>query len=115
QALVLISPDTSTAGLFATKAAATLRPYPVAVLIGTSEKNTHDLSMAKKLSEQLAPKKDKEKEERILFKKYPENVRGMDLVLQDKQLKTNMFEFLDKFVKKHESAWVDRRSRLERE
>lgn len=114
QALALISPDTTTPGLFATKAAMSLRQKPVAIMIATSEKNTQDAAMAKKLFEQVSFKKDKEREEKLSLKKSPENLHGMDL-LKDKQIRASLYEFLDKYVKNHKTPWADRRSRLERE
>lgn len=114
QALVLISPDTSTPGLFATKAALALRTMPLGIMIVTSEKNNHDNAMAKKLFDQLNIKKGKDSEERFALKKSAENLHGMDL-LKDKQVRANLYEFLGKYVKNHQSTWIDRRSRLERE
>ena len=115
QALVLVSPDATTPGLFAGKAATGLRSFPVAVMIASSEKNTHDLSAAKKLFEQVSTKKEKDKDGRMLFKPYPEDVRGTDLVLKDAKLRKDIYDFLVTHVKSHKSEWQDRRSRLDRD
>lgn len=115
QALVLISPDVSTPGLFANKAASAVRLLPIAVMIGASEKekNGHDLNTSKKLFEQISVKR--EKDERLYFQAYPEAVRGMDLILQDATLRTHVHAFLDKYVRQLTIEWRDRRSRADRE
>ncbi|WP_029246600.1 alpha/beta hydrolase [Schlesneria paludicola] len=113
QALVLISPELSTPGLAATKSAAVIRGRDLPVMIGTSEKNAHDLSAAKKLFDALVAKK--KKDDKVSLKRYPEDYRGMDLVLQDVQTQHDIVDFLDKYVKGFESPWRDRSSRLERE
>ncbi len=111
RALALISPDTTTPGLMANKAAGGLRGLPIAIMIAASEKNTHDAAASKKLYDQLATKR--EKTENLYFEKYPEDVKGMDLVLQDPNIRSHIFVFLDKYVKQYQSEWRDRRSRLE--
>jgi pimeloyl-ACP methyl ester carboxylesterase len=115
QALALISPDTSTPGLFANKAASAVRLLPIAVMVGASEKEKtgHDLTNSKKLFDQISVKR--EKDERLYFAKYPEAVRGMDLILQDATLKAHIYAFLDNHVKKLTIEWRDRRSRADRE
>jgi pimeloyl-ACP methyl ester carboxylesterase len=115
-ALALISPDTSTPGLFANNAASALRGLPdIAVMIGASEKekNGRDLAMAKKLFEQISLKRDKD--ERLYLQPYPGAVRGMDLILQDANLRAHIVAFLDKHLKGYPSEWRDRRSRLDRD
>ena len=115
QALVLVSPDPATPGLFAGRAATGLRNFPLAVMMAASEKNTHDFNATKKLFDQISNKKEKDKDGRLSFKKYPEDVRGMDLVIKDAQLRKDMSEFLVTHVKNHKGEWRDRRSRLDRE
>ncbi len=112
QAIALVSPDATVPGLFAGKTAAAMRGLNIAVMIAASEVNTQDLNNSKKLFEQFSGKKENE---RLWFKKYPESVRGMDLILQDLQIKRDIVDFLNKYVKDHQSTWRDRRSRLERD
>lgn len=112
QALVLISPEVTVPGLFAPKAATGLRNHNIAVLVATSETNAHELAAAKKLFEQISGKKENEK---LWFRKYAESVRGMDLMLQDRQLQKDTVDFLNKYVKGYQGVWRDRRSRLDRE
>lgn len=113
QALVLVSPDLTTPGLAASKSVAAIRGRDIPVMIGTSEKNAHDLSAAKKLFDSLTAKKNKE--DKVVLKRYPEDYRGMDLVLKDVQTQHDIVDFLDKHVKSFDSTWRDRRSRLERD
>jgi pimeloyl-ACP methyl ester carboxylesterase len=114
QALVLISPDTSVAGLSPSRTASALREIDkLAVMIATSEKSGRDLATAKKLYDQITSKRVKS--EQFLLNKYPEDVTGMNLVWQDEQLKEDIAQFLIKYVHDSSSDWHDRRSRLDRD
>lgn len=112
RALALISPELTTMGLQTSKVPGIIKNPKVAAMIGASEKNAQDNSLSKKLYEQFATRKDKET---IYFEKYPEDVRGMDLILRDSQIRTHITNFLVKYVKEAPSEWRDRRSRLDRE
>lgn len=114
QALALISPDTTTPGLFGGKAASAVRALPIAIMIGAAEKDKgHDLATAKKLFEQISAKR--EKDDRLYFSPYPEAARGMDLIVQDATVRAHITAFLTKHVKALPNEWRDRRSRLDRE
>lgn len=117
QALVLITPDPTTPGLAAHKAVPAIKALNRPVMIAVSEKNNHDVGVATKMFEQLVPKKEKEerKEEPPFLLKYEGNLGGMDLVTRNPVLRANIFAFLNKYVKEHQSEWRDRRSRLDRE
>ena len=113
-AVAVVSPDLSTPGLYASKVASSLKPLgEISFFIGCSEKIAADGAGSKKLAESLASKKDKD--ERVIVKKYPESVKGMDLILRDNQIKRDIHDFLLKHVKGHASSWKDRRSKLERD
>lgn len=113
-AVAIVSPDLSTPGLYVSKVASSLKQAnDISFFIGCSEKIAPDFNAAKKLAENLGSKKDKD--DRVVVKKYPESVKGMDLVLRDNQLKRDIYDFLVKHVKGHASSWKDRRSRLERD
>lgn len=112
--VALVSPDLTTPGLVQTKVASSLKPISdISFLICCSEKIAPDANAAKKLSEHLSSKKDRE--DRVVVRKYPESLKGMDLVLRDNQIKKDIYSFLVKNVKGHASSWKDRRSKLERE
>lgn len=113
KALALISPDTNVPGLFATQAASFVREIQIPVMVAAAEKNSHDLATSRKLFEQLALKR--ETDEKLYFAKYPAEVKGMDMVIQDADLRSHLFAFLDKYVKQVPSVWRDRRSRAERD
>lgn len=113
QALVLISPDPTTPGLLIPKTATELRNFPkLAVMVAASDKSGHDLDTAKKVYDQISVKR--EKSDRVILKKYPDAVRGMNLVLQNKAIKLDMADFLTKNVTGVQSKWQDRRSRVDR-
>lgn len=111
KALALISPDTSV--LPTNPAVNFVREIRLPVMVAAAEKNSHDLATSRKLFEQLAVKR--ETDEKLYFAKYPAEVKGMDLVLQDADLRSHLFAFLDKYVKQVPSVWRDRRSRAERD
>jgi len=113
KALALISPDTSIPGLFANQAANFVREIHIPVMVAAAEKNSQDMAISKKLFEQLAQKR--EKDESLYFAKYPAEVKGMDMVLQDADLRSHLYAFLDKYVKQVPSVWRDRRSRADRD
>ena len=117
QALALVSPDANTPGLSTNKAVAALRTLKRPIVIAVGDKNTHDLSAANKIFDQLIVKKDKdrEKEDPPYLWKYEENFSGMDLVTKNVNVRNHMFAFLTKYVKEHQSEWRDRRSRSDRE
>lgn len=116
QALVLVTPDPTTPGLAAHKAVAAIKALGRPVMIAVSEKNNHDVAAANKMFEQLVPKKERnEKEEPPFLLKYDGNLSGMDLVTRNPVVRANIFAFLNKYVREHQSEWRDRRSRLDRE
>jgi pimeloyl-ACP methyl ester carboxylesterase len=114
QALVLISPDATTPGLYPARTASALRGIDrLAVMIAASEKNSHDLAASKKLFDQISSKRVKS--EQVSLIKYPEDVIGMNLVWQDDKLKEDLAQFLIKYVHDRDIKWEDRRSRFDRE
>lgn len=123
QALVLISPEANTPGLVTHKAIMAVKARGRPVVIGVSDKNSHDVATASKMFEQLSPKKDKEKEkekekekdEPPFLWKYEGNLSGMDLVARNANFRGHIFAFLTKYVKEHQTEWRDRRSRLDRD
>lgn len=116
RALALISPDISTPGLLAGKAAGIVRTFPIAVMIGAAEKDKiHDLASSKKLYDQFLTKRGEKEDNMLYFSAYPEAARGMDLIVQDPTVRAHITAFLTKHVKEFHSEWRDRRSRLDRE
>ena len=113
QAIILISPDAATPGLFTSKTAAALRNLEkLAVMVAASERSGHDASTSKKLFDQISLKRVKS--DQLSFVKYPEEVRGLSLVMLDDKLKNDIADFLTKYVKELDSKWIDRRSQLDR-
>jgi len=123
QALVLISPEANTPGLVTHKAIMAVKARSRPIVIGVSDKNSHDVATATKMYEQLSPKKDKdkdkekekEKDEPPYLWKYEGNLSGMDLVARNPNFRGHIFAFLTKYVKEHQTEWRDRRSRLDRD
>ena len=115
QALVLITPDPSTPGLVAHKAVQAMKARGLPIVIGVSDKNSHDVAAATKIFDQLTSKKDKEKEDPPYLWKYEGKLSGMDLVTHNPIFRSHIFAFLNKYVKEHQSEWRDRRSQIDRE
>ena len=121
QALVLVSPEANTPGLVTHKAVMAVKLRARPVVIGVSDKNTHDAATANKMFEQLSSnkeadkEKEKEKKDTPYLWKYEGNLSGMDLVARNPNFRSHIFAFLTKYVKEHQSEWRDRRSRLDRE
>ncbi len=116
QALALISPDANTPGLSTNKAIAALRVLKRPIVIAVGDKNTHDLSTANKIFDQLIVKKEKDREKDPPYLwKYEENFSGMDLVTKNANVRNHILAFLTKYVKEYQSEWRDRRSRSDRE
>lgn len=113
QALVLVSPDVSTPGLFASKSAGSLREFDkLAVMVAASEKSGNDFAASKKVFDQMTSKRVKS--DQHILTKYPEDLRGLNLVLHDDKLKNDIADFLTKHVKDRDIPWRDRRSHLDR-
>ncbi len=110
RALVLISPDTKVPGLNISNAATLIRNLQMPVMIGVGKKDNQDKLSAKKLSEQLMPKK--EEKPHVVFHEYDSNARGTDLLGKNVGVEAHIYSFLDEHVKKTEGEWRDRKSPL---
>lgn len=113
QALVLLSPESSAPGLPVSKSlnvVRTLKRQGFPTLIGVGAKNNADLASAKKVYEQLAPKKDEYPN--VFLEQYDVKLRGTDLLGKNLKLEEHMFNFLVEGLKKPKSEWRDRKSKL---
>lgn len=110
RALVLLSPDTKVPGLNISNAATRIRTLQMPVMIGVGKKDNQDKQSAKRLSEQLMPKK--EEKPHVIFHEYDSNARGTDLIGKNVSVEGHVYVFLDEHVKKSEGEWRDRKSPL---
>lgn len=116
QALVLLSPEATVAGLFPTKAAQFIREIRRPVMLAVGNKVPKDVSDANKMHEQLDPKKDEKdrKDEPIIFlEKYDVKLSGTDMLGKTPQLKLEQHigTFLTNHLKNYKSEWRDRESK----
>jgi len=109
QALILLSPETSAAGINVSKSLTFLRNISRPVFVAVGSKNKSDLSAATKVYEHLAPKKEKY----IFIKTFDTALVGTDLLGKGLKLELAMKNFLGMYVKDYQSEWRDRRSKLE--
>ncbi len=115
QALILLSPEGTAPGLNVTKSVGFIRVIGRAVMIGVGNKNKTDLAVANKMHDQLAPKKEKDKDEEqiIYIERYESPLEGTNLLNKNLGVEKHMFAFLTKHLKDHKSEWRDRRSKLD--
>ncbi len=111
RALILISPDNTVPGLVPIQAIARIRALQMPVMIAVGEKDTLDKGAAKKLSEQIMPKK--EDKPHVFLETYPLKFRGTDLLNKGTKLEAQMYKFLDDYVKKSPGEWRTRKSPLQ--
>ncbi len=111
RALILISPDSTVPGLVPIPAIARVRALQMPVLIAVGEKDTLDKGAAKKLADQIMPKK--EDKPHVFLETYPFKFRGTDLLNKGTKLEAQMFKFLDDYVKKSPGEWRTRKSPLQ--
>jgi pimeloyl-ACP methyl ester carboxylesterase len=114
RALVLISPQSSFHGLVMAPAINTLRETSrdVAFLVCVGKHDPQDKGQAKKIFEQAAAFPNSSK--RMYRYEYPGKLRGTDLIGNKLGIEEHMVTFFDEHLKKRESPWRDRQSRLER-
>lgn len=110
RALILISPDSTVPGLVPNQSIARIRALQMPVMIAVGEKDTLDKGAAKKLSEQIMPKK--EEKPHVFLETYPSKFRGTDLLNKQTKLEAQMYKFLDDYVKKSPGEWRTRKSPL---
>ena len=111
QALILLSPEGTAPGLNTSKSVDFIRVIGRPVLICVGNKSKTDLATAKKMHDQLAPKKD-EKEQIIYIEQYESPLGGTNLLNKNLGVEKHMFVFLTKHLKDHKSDWRDRESKL---
>lgn len=110
--LVLISPDKSVPGLVTQNAVARIRSLRMPVMVVVGEKDTHDKSEAKRLSESLTNKKD-EKTPHVFLESLETNARGTDMLNKQLGLEQKMLKFLVDQAKNLEGEWRNRKSPLQ--
>jgi pimeloyl-ACP methyl ester carboxylesterase len=110
QALALLSPESSAPGLQVTKSLGIVRALKRPALIAVGTKNASDLKEAKKVHEALAPKNSDS--QHIVYKDYPVNLRGTDLIGKNLKMEEDLFNFLFENVKSLKGTWRDRKSKL---
>ena len=114
QALILLSPEGTAPGLNVSKSIGFIRVLGRPVMIGVGSKNKTDLVTANKMHDQLAPKKDKDEKEQIIYiERYESPLEGTNLLNKNLGVEKHMFAFLTKHLKDHKSEWRDRRSKLD--
>ncbi len=113
QALILLSPEGTAPGLNTSKSVDFIRVIGRPVLICVGNKSKTDLATAKKMHDQLAPKKDKDEDQIIYIEQYESPLGGTNLLNKNLGVEKHMFVFLTKHVKDHKSDWRDRRSKLD--
>lgn len=109
QALVLLSPEATAPGLNVTKSLSVIRVLGRPVMLGVGSKNKTDLTVAKKMYDLLAPKK----EDYVYIEQYETPLEGTDLLGKNLKVEAHMFNFLNKHLKDYKSEWRDRRSKLD--
>lgn len=114
QALVLISPDANLPGVTAGKALNFLREpaLGIAFLFAVGQQDPFDRNQTERLYKQVSG--IKQNEARTFFQPYPTKLRGTDLLGKQLRIEEHMLVFLDKFLKKRNLPWEDRRPRYQR-
>jgi len=114
RALVLLSPQTSIPGMPITESIKTLKnpALNVAFLVGVGSKDKADRGQARNIYRQLTtPEKNKE---RMYFQEYDAPFRGTNLLGRRLRTEEHILAFLDQHLKKIDSPWRDRQSRIGR-
>jgi pimeloyl-ACP methyl ester carboxylesterase len=114
RALVLLSPESTVPGLVTTAAATAIRNLRgrVCVMIGVGTKDNLDRGTAKKLAEQISPRKEEGDSQYLFLEEYDTKFRGTDMLLKGLKVEQHMYRFLDEKVKKFEVEWRTRKSPL---
>lgn len=114
RALVLISPQTTFHGMVISKPITALRDprMGVAFLVCVGKNDPQDRGQAKKVFDQASalPGSDK----RMYRYEYPGKLKGTDLIGKRLQIEEHMLAFFEEHLKKLDSPWRDRQSKLEK-
>lgn len=115
--MILLSPEDQAPGLTVMQSLTRMKALEMPILIGVAKKDKYDKGSAKKMYEQVAPKKFPDPEKPYIYLvEYEGALRGTDLLDQPNQkLEINMVNFLQMHVAPMPIQWRDRRSRLERD
>jgi pimeloyl-ACP methyl ester carboxylesterase len=114
RALVLISPQSSFHGLVMAPAINALRDphWDIAFLVCVGKNDPQDKGQAKKIFDQVAALPGAAK--RMYKYEYAGKLRGTDLIGSKLGIEEHMVTFFEEHLKKLDSPWRDRQSKLEK-
>lgn len=115
RAIALLSPQGNFPGLPLGKVVGNLRNplFNVAVYVGVGKEDPKDKGQARKIFDQFAAPPNSDK--RMYFEEFKASLHGTQLLGKPNiNVELRLLAFFDKHLKKFESNWIDRRSRLDR-
>ncbi len=120
KALILLSPESHAPGLTVPQSLARLKMIEFPALVAYGKGDTYDKGAAKKVYDNLAPKRGKNSPELekpyVYLMDYDVKLRGTDLLNRpDGKVELNMLNFLEQQLKPLNIEWRDRRSREDRD
>lgn len=112
RALALISPEAGFHGLAMPQVLKSLRDplKGIAFLVAVSKDDPKDKGQAKRIFDQAAAPPDSSK--RMYYQEYPGKLKGTDLFYQRLRIEDDIVTFFDEHLKKLNSPWRDRKSKL---